>query len=58
MIFTIISFAALTGSPLAGKFMQMTGGDYLAAQMWGGSSMILGAVLLFAAKKAEERQKS
>ncbi|KAI8715921.1 RF-PROK-I domain-containing protein [Fusarium sp. LHS14.1] len=25
MIFTIISFAALTGSPLAGKFMQMTG---------------------------------
>ncbi|RMJ04910.1 hypothetical protein CDV36_014422 [Fusarium kuroshium] len=58
MIFTIISFAALTGSPLAGKFMQMTGGDYLAAQMWGGSSMMLGAALLFAAKKAEERQKS
>ncbi|KAJ9418097.1 hypothetical protein QL093DRAFT_2102095 [Fusarium oxysporum] len=46
MIFSIISFAALTGSPLAGKLMQATGGSYLAAQIWGGSSMILGMGLL------------
>ncbi|KAF5608637.1 monocarboxylate transporter 4 [Fusarium subglutinans] len=53
MIFSIISFAALTGSPLAGKLMQATGGSYLAAQIWGGSSMILGMGLLYAAKRAE-----
>ncbi|KAH6955983.1 major facilitator superfamily domain-containing protein [Ilyonectria sp. MPI-CAGE-AT-0026] len=57
MIFTIISFAALTGSPLAGKLMQAMGGSYLAAQRWGGSSMILGMCLLYAAKRAEARQK-
>ncbi|KAF5025556.1 hypothetical protein F66182_2364 [Fusarium sp. NRRL 66182] len=38
MVFTIISFAALTGSPIAGQLMQATGGDYLAAQMWGGAN--------------------
>ncbi|KAH6994586.1 hypothetical protein EDB82DRAFT_476315 [Fusarium venenatum] len=38
MIFTIISMAALTGSPLAGKLMQVTDGNYLAAQIWGGST--------------------
>ncbi|KAJ4267168.1 Peptide chain release factor 1, mitochondrial [Fusarium torreyae] len=48
MIFTIISFAALTGSPLAGKLMQATGGSYLASQLWGGSSMILDASQLLA----------
>ncbi|KAM0229204.1 hypothetical protein ACHAP5_011729 [Fusarium lateritium] len=48
MIFSIISFAALTGSPLAGKLMQATGGNYLAAQIWGGSSMILDASPLLA----------
>ncbi|KAF5536048.1 monocarboxylate transporter 4 [Fusarium phyllophilum] len=53
MIFSIISFAALTGSPLAGKLMQATDGSYLAAQIWGGSSMILGMGLLYAAKRAE-----
>ncbi|KAF5692086.1 monocarboxylate transporter [Fusarium denticulatum] len=53
MIFSIISFVALTGSPLAGKLMQATGGSYLAAQIWGGSSMVLGMGLLYAAKRAE-----
>ncbi|WZH47693.1 Peptide chain release factor 1 [Fusarium acuminatum] len=54
MIFSIISFAALTGSPLAGKLMQATGGNYLAAQIWGGSSMILGMCLLYAARRAQD----
>lgn len=57
MIFTIISLAALTGSPLAGKLMQVTDGNYLAAQIWGGSSMMLGMCLLYAAKRAVARQK-
>ncbi|KAF5663634.1 peptide chain release factor 1 [Fusarium heterosporum] len=47
MIFSIISFAALTGSPLAGKLMQATGGNYLAAQIWGGNaSPLLAPALL------------
>ncbi|KAF5012136.1 hypothetical protein FDECE_1785 [Fusarium decemcellulare] len=52
MIFTIISFAALTGSPLAGKFIQITNGSYLAAQMWGGSyaSSLLAPALLHRAQ--------
>ncbi|KAJ4123211.1 hypothetical protein NW768_009740 [Fusarium equiseti] len=57
MIFSIISFAALTGSPLAGGLMQVMDGDYLGAQMWGGSSMILGMGFLYAAKRAGDRQK-
>ncbi|KAH7145626.1 hypothetical protein B0J13DRAFT_595479 [Dactylonectria estremocensis] len=50
MLFTIISVAALTGPPLAGKLMEATGGRYLAAQMWGGASLWLGACLLIGAK--------
>lgn len=57
MIFTIVSIAALTGSPLAGKLVEVTGGDYLATQMWGGSSMLLGTALLCAAKIAGRRSK-
>ncbi|KAK7404100.1 hypothetical protein QQX98_010115 [Neonectria punicea] len=52
MIFTIISVAALTGPPLAGKLMEVTGGRYLAAQMWGGACLLLGCGLLIAAKLA------
>jgi MFS family permease len=56
MIFTIISVAALTGPPLAGKLMEVTGGRYLAAQMWGGACLLLGAGLLTAAKLAKSRE--
>lgn len=58
MIFTIISIAALTGPPLAGKLMEVTGGRYLAAQMWGGACLLLGAGLLVAAKLAKSHEKA
>lgn len=58
MIFTIMSVAALTGSPLAGKLMEVTGGKYLAAQMWGGACLMLGAGLLIAAKVANAPKKA
>ncbi|KHN94851.1 MFS monocarboxylate transporter [Metarhizium album ARSEF 1941] len=35
MIFTIVSVAALTGPPLAGKLIEVNGGRYLAVQIWG-----------------------
>ncbi|KAL7933116.1 putative translation releasing factor RF-1 [Trichoderma chlorosporum] len=36
MIFTIISVAALTGPPLAGKLVVVAHGSYIGAQIWGG----------------------
>ncbi|KAF7560625.1 hypothetical protein G7046_g3507 [Stylonectria norvegica] len=52
MVFTIISIAALTGPPLAGKLMEITEGKYLAAQMWGGTCLVVGAAFLVAAGMA------
>ncbi|KAK5992119.1 MFS-type transporter [Cladobotryum mycophilum] len=46
MIFTIISFACLTGPPLAGKLIQIAGGRYIAAQIWGGSCLTVGGFLV------------
>lgn len=55
MIFTIVSVAALTGPPLAGRLTEAGGGSYLAAQMWGGACLILGGLLLVAARWASLR---
>jgi hypothetical protein len=49
-VFTLVAFATLTGSPIAGALIQASGGDYLAAQMWAASSMFLGAVALIFAR--------
>lgn len=56
MIFSIVSIVALTGPPIAGRLMEATGGKYLAAQMWGGSCLVLGAGFLIAASIASRRQ--
>lgn len=56
MIFTIVSVAALTGPPLAGKLIEASGGSYLGVQIWGGSCLITGGLLLIAAKRASEHQ--
>lgn len=52
MIFTIVSFAALTGPPLAGRLIQVADGSYLGGQIWGGLCMVLGAAFLLAARTA------
>lgn len=52
MIFTIISIAALTGPPLAGKLIQVGNGSYLPAQIWGGACLCVGAALLTGARWA------
>nr|OQO19667.1 hypothetical protein B0A51_10976 [Rachicladosporium sp. CCFEE 5018] len=46
MGFTIVSFACLTGPPLAGALIQVADGSYLYAQIWGGASFMLGTALL------------
>ncbi|VUC35354.1 unnamed protein product [Clonostachys rosea] len=50
MAFSIVSFASLTGPPLAGAFIQAGQGSYLGAQIWGGSALILGGVIFMIAR--------
>jgi hypothetical protein len=50
---SIVSFACLTGPPLAGALITHSNGNYLSAQIWGGTSFVLGAALLFAARTAK-----
>ncbi|KAM4057416.1 major facilitator superfamily protein [Hirsutella rhossiliensis] len=53
MVFSIVSVAALTGPPLAGKLIEVGGGhSYLGAQIWGGACLVLGGLLLIAARWA------
>ncbi|KAK7227149.1 hypothetical protein V2G26_015152 [Clonostachys chloroleuca] len=55
MVFTIVSFAVLTGPPIAGAIIDRTGG-YRAAQAFSGSSLALGSVFLFVSKVVRMRK--
>ena len=57
MGFLIVSLACLTGPPLAGVLVGVGGGGdgsnemgYLYAQVWAGSAMLLGSLLVCAAR--------
>ncbi|KGO75742.1 Major facilitator superfamily domain, general substrate transporter [Penicillium italicum] len=50
MIFSIVSIASLTGPPIAGALIDIHGGHYLYAQLFGGTSMVLGCLLLIVAR--------
>lgn len=52
MVFTIVSFACLTGSPIGGVLIQMEEGDYWAAQLFAGLALISGSLLLTASRIA------
>ncbi|KAL8754178.1 MAG: hypothetical protein Q9184_005195 [Pyrenodesmia sp. 2 TL-2023] len=54
MIFSIVSFASLTGPPLAGLLIQERNGSYLYAQMFAGSVMFCGCLTLVAASLAKK----
>jgi MFS family permease len=45
MVFTIVSFATLTGPAIAGVLIDRDNGGYLYAQLFAGSSIVFGAVL-------------
>lgn len=49
MGFTIVSFACLTGPPLDGALIAKFNG-YIGAQIWGGLTFLLGAVVLVTAQ--------
>lgn len=50
MVFSVVSFACLTGTPLAGALIQKKHGSYLYAQMFAGSVMMGGCVTLMACR--------
>lgn len=50
MGFFVVSFAVLTGPPLAGALITNADGEFLHAQIWAGCSMFLGVSLLIAAR--------
>ena len=50
MVFSAISFASLTGPPLGGALIQNGNGRYLDAQMWAGSSLMVGFLMLIASR--------
>ncbi|GME46618.1 MFS transporter [Neofusicoccum parvum] len=53
MCFSVVSLASLTGPPLAGALIQKRDGSFLYAQMFGGSALVGGAVVLAAARVAK-----
>ncbi|GAP89884.1 putative major facilitator superfamily transporter [Rosellinia necatrix] len=56
MVFTIVSFATLTGNPIAGAIIAANGGRYYGAQAFTGSSLLLGASLIFGARVVRMRR--
>lgn len=44
MVFSIVSLACLTGPPIAGALIDAQGGEFLYAQVFGGTTMVLGSV--------------
>ncbi|KAJ5628748.1 MFS monocarboxylate transporter-like protein [Penicillium lividum] len=50
MVFTVASIACLTGPPIAGALIGLADGSYLYAQLFGGTSVMLGFILLSAAR--------
>ena len=56
MVFSIISLASLTGPPLAGALIERDGGDYLYAQIFGGTTMVCGSLMLVGARVAQIRE--
>lgn len=53
MCFSVISFACLTGSPIAGALIEKDGGQYLHAQLYAGSIMVVGSALLVLTRVAK-----
>lgn len=42
MVFTVVSFSVLTGTPTEGALISAMGGQYLAAQLFVGGNLLLG----------------
>ncbi|CAI4213332.1 unnamed protein product [Parascedosporium putredinis] len=56
MIFTVVSFATLTGPPIAGALIQAADGSYVGAQCFAGACLLIGMCFMIAAKVARSRK--
>ncbi|CAN8105192.1 unnamed protein product [Discula destructiva] len=56
MVFTIASFATLTGPPIAGALITRCGGHYYGAQAFAGAVMLVGAGFMVAARLVRTRR--
>ncbi|PGH10671.1 hypothetical protein AJ80_07427 [Polytolypa hystricis UAMH7299] len=52
MLLSIVSFASLTGAPIAGALIQLKDGDYMYAQIFAGLSTMVGTTILVMARCA------
>lgn len=50
MVYTVISFATLTGTPIAGALISADGGHYLGMEMFAASLLMIGGITLVAAR--------
>ncbi|TVY33068.1 Aspyridones efflux protein [Lachnellula subtilissima] len=55
-VFTIVSFAVLTGPPIAGELIQRKGGDFEYAQIFAGLALFIGCLFLLAARWIRSKQ--
>ncbi|OLN87648.1 Riboflavin transporter MCH5-like protein 6 [Colletotrichum chlorophyti] len=56
MTFTIVSFAVLTGPPIAGAIISAEGGGYVGAQVYAGTCLLAGMCFWVAARMARVRK--
>ena len=50
MVFSVVSFACLTGPPLGGALVEKRGGGYLYARIFAASALTCGCLTLLAAR--------
>jgi MFS family permease len=53
MGFSVVGVASLTGSPIGGALVEKGGGNYLYAQVFAGGTMVVGSLVLVAARIAK-----
>lgn len=56
MVFTIVSFAVLTGTPIAGTLISAMNGRYIGAQAFAGACLTLGTGFLAVAREVKKRK--
>ena len=56
MVFTVVSFATLTGPPISGALIQAAGGRFVGAQSFAGGCLLLGMAFMIAAKLARSKK--
>lgn len=56
MVFTIVSFAVLTGTPIAGTLISAMNGRYIGAQAFAGACLTLGTGFLAVAREIKKKK--